>query len=146
MPNGNLTHTSSLRVKSQTGFTLFEIMVASVVIVIGIIGMVGTFSNLLVLGELNREKTLAVVHGQFLMETIQDEAFTTLEVDINNGDFDYTSNDLTANPFNFNVLLNETVDTQVVSGGNPLHISVTVTWQDRMNNIRIMDFETLKTN
>ncbi len=129
---------------NKKGFTLFEILIASMVIVTAILGVVGTLGNLMVLSELNRGKTLAVIHGQYIMETIKDAGFTNLEADINNGEYDYTANDLAANPFNFTTLLNETVDTQVVSGGNPLRISVTVSWQDRRNNTRTLTFETLQ--
>ena len=135
LPNGNL---------SQTGFTLFEILIASMVIVAGVLGVVGTLSNLIVLSELNRGKTIAVTHGQYIMETIKDAGFTNLETDINNGDYDFTAVELAGNPFNFAALLNESVDTRVVSSGNPLRISVTISWQDRMNNARTLTFETLQ--
>lgn len=135
---------SNKRLSNRRGFTLFEILIASMIIVTAIIGVVGTLGNLLVLSELNRGKTLAVIHGQYIMETIKDAGFTNLEADVNNGDYDYTTTELTSTPFNFNVLLNETVDTMVVSGGNPIRISVTINWQDRMNNARTLTFETLK--
>ena len=134
LPNGKL---------SQTGFTLFEILIASMIIVVAIIGIVGTLANLLALSEINRAKTVAVTHGRYIMETIKDEAFAGLETAINNGDYDYTSNELAANPFNLTILLNETVDTQVVSSGNPLRISVSVNWLDRTNNVRSLTLETL---
>ncbi|MCG2711609.1 MAG: hypothetical protein L6416_04715 [Candidatus Omnitrophica bacterium] len=129
---------------NKKGFTLFEILISSMIIVTAIIGVVGTLGNLIVLSEINRGKTLAVIHGQYVMETIKDAGFTNLETDINNGDYDYTTGELSSNPFNFEVLLNEAVDTQVISGGNPLRISVTVTWQDRTSNTRTLTFETLK--
>jgi hypothetical protein len=130
--------------RNNKGFTLFEILIASVIIVAAIIGVVGTLGNLLVLSELNRGKTVAVLHGQYVLETIKDAGFTNLEADINNGDYDYTMNELSSNPFNFDVLINETVDTQVVTGGNPLRISITVTWQDRMQNVRTLTLQTLR--
>ena len=131
------------KLKNNKGFTLFEIMISSMIIVTAIIGVVGTLGNLLVLSELNRGKTIAVLHGQYIMETIKENGFIDLETDINNGDYDYTTTELGANPFNFDVLLNETVDTQVVTGGNPMRVAVTVSWQDRMNNVRTITFETL---
>ena len=139
----NQCNQKKIRVISDKGFTLFEILISSMVIVAAILGVIGTLSNLLVLNELNRGKTLAVVHGQYIMETIKDAGFTSLETDINNGNYDFTANELAANPFNFTILFNESVDTQVLSGGNPLRISITITWTDRMNNVRTLTFETL---
>ena len=133
-----------MKLLNKRGFTLFEILISSMVVVTAILGVIGTLGNLLVLGELNRGKTIAVIHGQYIMETIKDAGFTNLETDINNGDYDYTANELAGSPFNFTTLLNETVDTQVISGGNPLRISVTVSWQDRMGNARTLAFETLQ--
>ena len=132
------------RAINDKGFTLFEILISSMVIVAAILGVIGTLGNLLVLSELNRGKTMAVAHGQYIMETIKNAGFTNLETDINSGNFDYTTTELSSNPFNFDVLFNETVDTIVVSGPNPLRISVRVNWQDRMNNTRAITFETLK--
>ena len=140
----NQCNQKKISVISEKGFTLFEILVASKVIVAAVLGIIGTLANLLVLSELNRGKTLAVIHSQYIMETIKDAGFTNLEIDINNGDYDYTTNELAGNPFNFITLLNETVNTQVISGGNPLQISVTVTWQDRMSNARTLTFETME--
>ncbi len=133
-----------MKLLNKKGFTLFEILISSIVIVTAILGVIGTLGNLLVLSELNRGKTLAVIHGRYIMETIKDAGFTNLETNINNGDYDYTTNELSGNPFNFTTLLNETVDTQVISGGNPLRISVTVSWQDRKSNARTLTFETLQ--
>lgn len=129
---------------SDKGFTLFEILVSSMIIVAAVIGVVGTLSNLIVLCELNRGKTLAVVHGKYMMETIKDAGFAGLETNINNGDYDYATTDLSSSPFNFDVLFNETINTQVISAGNPLRLSVTITWQDRMSNVRSLTFETLQ--
>lgn len=130
--------------KNRKGFTLFEILVASVIVLAAILGIVGTLSNILVISELNRGKTLAALHGEYILETIKDANFSNLEDNINNGDYDYTTLELSSNPFNFTTLTNEIVNTQVVTSGNPLRVSVSVSWEDRMNNLRTLTFETLK--
>jgi len=133
-----------MKFSKKEGFTLIEILIASVIISAAVLAIIGTLANTVVLSEINRDKTLAVIHGQYILEMLKDESFTSLENDINNGDFDFSMSELSATPFGFTVLRNETIDTQVVTSGDPLRLSVTISWKDRGNNPRSLTFETLR--
>jgi hypothetical protein len=98
------------------------------------------------LSELNRETTLATQHGQSILEVLKNADFTGLETAINNQEWNYSSAELSAAPFNFTVLADETVDTAVLTSGSSLHIVVTVQWQMRTGLSRLLTLETLRTD
>ncbi len=135
-----------MKLKSRSGLTLIEIMVSAIVMTIAVIAIIGIFNNTMVLNEFNRERTVAMTHAQCIMEEIKNAGFAGLETNINNNVWDRTQAQLSASPYNLTVLFNESVDTAVVTSGDPLRISVTVNWQDHNSNPRTTTIQTLKTN
>lgn len=135
-----------MSLKSKKGFTLAEILVAGFIAAVAFVSILGTLSNITLLNELNQEKTFAAMHGQYLFEQIRDADFTSLESDINNGDWNFDSNQLAANPYNFNSLSGETINTSVVNAGNPLQIRLTVSWTSRRGAVRTYSLEMLRTD
>lgn len=99
-----------------------------------------------VLNEFNRERTLAVVHAQHMMEEIKNSYFTGLETAINSGMFNRSATQLSLAPYNFIPLSNESINTSIVSAGNPLTIEVRVNWLARGQSTRSYTLESLKTN
>ncbi|MBU1087071.1 MAG: hypothetical protein KKD05_06080 [Candidatus Omnitrophica bacterium] len=135
-----------MNLKANKGFTLAEILVAGFVATVAFVAILGTLTNITLLNELNQEKTFAVMHAQYILEEIRDAAFANLENDINNGNWDFNLNQLSANPYNFTGLTAESVDTMVVASGNPLQIRLTVNWADRRGTARNYSLEMLRTD
>jgi len=135
-----------MKLKSKKGFTLAEILVAGFVTAVALVSILGALSNITLLNELNQEKTLAAMHAQYIFEKIRDASFSNLESDINNGNWDFNQNQLAANPYDFTGLILESVDTMVVSSGDPLEIRLTVNWTDRRQTARTFSLEMLRTD
>jgi type II secretory pathway pseudopilin PulG len=131
---------------NNKGFTLAEIIIASLVAAIAFVAILGTLSNITVLNELNQERTMAAMHAQYILENIRNADFTGLETDINNGVWDFTTAQLAANPFNFTTLAGEAVTTTNINSGNPLQVRVAVSWNDRRNQARLYSLETMRTD
>jgi len=134
-----------MKIRSPNGFTLPEMMISTFVLVIAVVGVLQVLGKMTLLSELNRETTLAIQHGQYILEALKSADFTGLETEINNEEWDYTSAELNAAPFNFAVLANETVDTNTLTSGDSLHIVVTVAWQMRTGIDRLLTLETMRT-
>lgn len=135
-----------MKIKSNKGVTLTELMSSIVIISMTVFSLIGVLVNMNVLNELNRERTLAVVHAQHIMEEIKDSHFTGLEMIINNGGFNLSTGQLSTAPYNFLPLPNESIITSIVSSGNPLRIEVRVNWLAKGVSSRAYTLESLKTN
>lgn len=135
-----------MRLSLEKGFTLPELMISTFVLVVAVAGVIGVLGKMTLLSELNRETTLATQHGQSILEVLKNADFTGLETAINNQEWNYSSAELSAAPFNFTVLADETVDTAVLTSGSSLHIVVTVQWQMRTGLSRLLTLETLRTD
>jgi len=135
-----------LNLHSEKGLTLSELLIASFVSVVAFTSILGALSNITLLNELNRDKTLGSLHCQYVMEKIRGAAFTGLEADINSGTWDLTTAQLSKNPYNLTVLNSESIDTSVIQSGDPLYLKVEISWQDRRDSIRTYSLETLRTD
>jgi len=135
-----------LNLHSEKGLTLSELLIASFVSVVAFTSILGSLSNITLLNELNRDKTLGSLHCQYVMEKIRGEGFTGLEADINSGTWDLTTTQLANNPYNLTVLNSESIDTSVIQSGNPLYLKVEISWQDRRDSTRTYSLETLRTD
>ena len=131
---------------NNKGFTLAEIIVAGFVAAVAFVAILGTLSNITVVNELNQDRTMAAMHAQYILESIRDAGFSGLETGISNGDWNFTTAELAASPYNFTTLASETVTTANINTGNPLQIRVTVGWTDRRLQSRTYSLETLRTD
>lgn len=59
----------------RSGMTLIEVLMALIVLLVAIGGMLGSISSFVVLGDAAREKSLAVLEAQRLLEEIRSEEF-----------------------------------------------------------------------
>lgn len=135
--------------KSFAAFTLSELLLAAAILVFVLSGLLALFLNCLILNEANRNLTMATSHAQYIMEKIKDAAdtdFTQLESRINNGDWDLNTSQIQAAPYNLTALSNESINTNVTQGGNPLGISLIVQWNDRGQRPRNARLDTLIAN
>ncbi|MFH2137486.1 MAG: type II secretion system protein [Candidatus Omnitrophota bacterium] len=135
-----------MRVRSNKGFTLAELLISAFIVTITAVGLVGAMSNMAVLNERNRELVFAVDHAQYVLEQINAASFSGLETAITGGSWDLNANTLSANPYNFTVLNNESVATNVVTSGDPLRFAVQINWTDKSGSARSFILETLRTN
>ena len=135
-----------MKLKSIKGVTLTELMATIFITSMTLFSLIGVFVNMSVLTEFNRDYTLAVVHAQHIMEEIKNNHFTGLETDINNGLFDLSATQLSASAYNFTPLSSESINTSIISSGNPLRIEVSVNWLARGQIPRSYTLESLKTH
>lgn len=61
--------------RRRSGFSLIELLVASTVLVLGMLGAIGTLTTVSRLGESNRESILAYQAARSMVESLQAEAF-----------------------------------------------------------------------
>ncbi|MFA5356563.1 MAG: prepilin-type N-terminal cleavage/methylation domain-containing protein [Candidatus Omnitrophota bacterium] len=134
-----------MKKRSQKGFTLSELLLASAILVFVLAGLLLLFVKCLVLNESNRNLSVALSHAQYIMENIRDADFAQLESDIGGGTWDLTAGQIQTTPHNLPVLNNETINTAVTQSGDPLGVEVLVRWDDRGQRQRSVDLETLIT-
>ncbi|OQB12858.1 MAG: hypothetical protein BWY16_00355 [Candidatus Omnitrophica bacterium ADurb.Bin205] len=127
----------------KRGFTLSELLLAVAILAFAMSGMLYLFVNCSFLGNANRNLSLAVSHGQFVMEDIKAAEFSGLQESINAGVWNWDAATISAK--GLTALNNESIIT-ASTGVEPLHIVVTVLWKDRGSIDRSFVLETLITS
>ncbi len=131
----------------RRGVTLAEMMIAACILLLMCSMMYLLFANCVMLNQLNRERTLAMTHAEYVLEEIKNESFTNLESRIN-GVSPYTAgwdwNTATISSEGLAPLNDETIDTNEV-GTNPdlLDIVASVSWTNRRGTNQTISLETL---
>ena len=125
------------------GLTLSELLLAVAILVFVLCGLLVLFINCLFLNEANRNLSLSISHAQYVMEEIKNTYFSEIKANIDNGDWDLASADITAN--GLTALTNEAIDTSHGLNDNPLEVVVNVQWEDRLQRPRQAELRTLIT-
>lgn len=136
-------------IKNNQGFTLAELMMAAFILVFVLSGLLLLFTNCMLLNDASRNLSVATSHGEYVLEQVSATTFTGLETRIaNNGvnGWDLSTANLQASPYNFIALPAENLVTSVFQSGNPLGVSVLVSWQDRGQKNRSTELRTYLTN
>jgi prepilin-type N-terminal cleavage/methylation domain-containing protein len=137
--------------RTKKGVTLVELLLAAAILSLASAVLFLLFGNCILLNEFNRNRSIALSHAQYVLEEIKNSNFTTLEADINDGDWDWNTNQL-ENIFdpgdNIEIipLRSEVIDTNVNDIGVAaplLDVVATVTWQSRGGENRVITLETL---
>ncbi len=129
-------------VLSSKGFTLAELLLATAILSFAIVGLASLFINVGLLNDANRNLSIATSHTQFVMEGIKNANFSSLNTDITNGIWSYSTAAINAAGL---AALNSEAITTVASGTNPLDVTVTVSWKDRTLKDRSFVLESLIT-
>lgn len=125
---------------SDKGFTLSELLLAAAILAFALTSLLVLFINCTFLNESNRNLTIATTHVQYVMEEIKNTDFDDLQTNINNGNWDWDSSEITTQ--GLTALNSESIDTSV-SGTVILDVVVSVSWQDRQGRDRTTNLETL---
>ena len=136
-------------IKNNRGFTLAELMVGAFILAFVLSGLLLLFTNCMLLNSASRNLSVATSHADYVMEAIRATTFTGLETRINNGSatgWDLTTAALAQTPYSFKTLSSESVATSVFRSGNPLGVSVIVSWNDRGPRARSTELRTYITN
>jgi len=126
------------------GLTLAELLLTAAIMAFVLCGLLILFVNCSFLNDANRNLVVAMTHIQYILEDIRNTDFTGLESTITTGSWDWNEGDIVSN--NLISLPNEYIDTNVFQSGNPLGVSVMVTWQDRRGRDRSREIQTLITD
>lgn len=135
---------------TKQGFTILELLLASIVIAIVLCVLLLEFITCSLLVESSRNLTQAVTHAQYVMEDIKQDAtinFATIADKIKDvpspAEWDFADETAVSNE-GLTPLSNESIDTSVDdSVPSLLEITVTVNWQDRNNRNRTVSLETI---
>ena len=128
------------------GLTLTELLLAAAILAFVLCGVVALFVNCSFLNEANRNLTVAMTHAQYIMEEIRDSGFSQVESNINNGNWNLNAAVIGATPYNLSALNSEAINTGVSQSGDPLGVSVTVSWNDRRQRARSITLDTRLTD
>jgi hypothetical protein len=135
------------------GLTLAELLLATAILAFALSGLLILFINCTFLNEGNRNLTVAMAHAEYIMEEIRSREsagiagdLAAVEASINNGDWDLGAAAIEANPYNLTALHNELINTNVTQGGDPLGVSLSVSWDDRRGRSRSVSLTTLMTD
>jgi Tfp pilus assembly protein PilW len=139
---------SGARRVGSKGVTLLELMAAALIMAFVLTGLLRLFINCIILNESSRNLTMAMSHAQYVMEDISAAGIAGLATRINNGGtvgWDFNAAQFQA-AYGLTPLNNEAIATAVTQAGDPLGVSVTVTWFDRSQRARIFTLQTLITS
>ncbi|MDD5070910.1 MAG: prepilin-type N-terminal cleavage/methylation domain-containing protein [Candidatus Omnitrophica bacterium] len=121
-------------------FSLMEMLIAVMILVLGLCVVLMAFLNSIFLNAANRQLTVASSHADFILEEIKNSDFNTLSGDINNGTWDWSYTDILS--FGLTALTNEQIDVSV-SGVDELTVSANVSWQERTGRNRNLELSTI---
>ena len=126
--------------RKRKGFTLLELLLASVILAVALSVLLLEFLSCAVLSEAARNLTRAVAHAQYVMEDIKNTTFINIKSKIDNGDWDWDSADISNE--GLIPLRNEIIDASV-SGTDLLDVTVNVSWQNKGGRSQYTSLETL---
>ncbi|MBI5144590.1 MAG: prepilin-type N-terminal cleavage/methylation domain-containing protein [Candidatus Omnitrophica bacterium] len=130
----------------KSGVSLIELLFAITILVFVLTGLLVLFINCLFLNASCRNLATALSHAQYIVEEIRGTTFSEIESKINHNDWDLDTDELSGIAYNFSTLPNENINTETFQSGNPLGVSVGVTWKDRNQRNRNTELRTLITN
>lgn len=107
-------------IANQKGFTLLELLVALVLLVVGFLGVFAVFWASAFSGTFTRNMTTAATLGQDMLERVSATKYKDLEV----GFIVYTASSISATGFTRQRKITEN------AGGNVKTITATVSWND----------------
>lgn len=128
------------------GFSLVELLIASVLLAIGSVVFLQTYLSISALNEANRNASVATVHAQFVMEDIRSKnisstGFNSIPSGINNGDWNWDTTKISAK--GIQPLISEAiVTTYTTPTTGLLKVTVTLNWKDRFGRNRSAFLET----
>lgn len=131
----------------RKGVTLAEMMIAACILLLMCAMMYLLFANCLILNQLNRERTIAMTHAEYVLEEIKNESFTNLESRINGvspwtAEWDWDATAISTE--GLTPLNDETIDTnEVGTDSDLLDIVVNVSWTNRRGVTQTVSLETL---
>lgn len=128
---------------SAKALTLAEMLLALAILAFTLAGLLMLFTRCILLNNANRNLAQAVSHAQYVLEGVRHSSFSGLSAEINNGDWDWDSDQISSN--GLSVLDGEVIDTQA-TGSDPLQVTVSVAWLDRQQRPRSASLTTLITD
>ncbi|MDI6605875.1 MAG: prepilin-type N-terminal cleavage/methylation domain-containing protein [Candidatus Omnitrophota bacterium] len=139
-----------MRLSDKKGFTLPELLLAAVILVFVLTGLLALFINCTFLNEANRNLATAGSHAQYVMEDIRAAGFVGLEARVNDNNGTPLGWDLNSaqiqSEYNLTPLTGETINTSVIQSGNPVGVSVRISWNDSTGRPRERELQTLITD
>ena len=114
---------------SLTGFTLAEVILAAAILAFVLSGLLALFISCALLNEANRNRSVAMSHAQYVMEEIKNTDFGSIQNKIENGDWDWNESEIES--AGLAKIKAESIDVGV-SGSDPLEVTATVIWNDRL--------------
>jgi Tfp pilus assembly protein PilV len=115
-----------IRLKYSKAFTLIELLISLLVMVVASLGILLMFINNALLLENSRNTTIAINHIQTVMEEIRRVGSTSLD--------NVTSTNWTtwASSKGLNTLTDESIQVSISdASADPLDVTVTVSWKDK---------------
>ena len=130
--------------RREKGFTLSELMIASLILALTLVSMIGLITNLASVNEANRDLLVATLHAQYVLAEIKENGNPTQVASlVNTGHWDLTTAQLAAAPYSLTTLSGETIDTAVFQSGNPCGVTVTLSWVAHSQRPRSVTLSTL---
>ena len=139
-----------MRLSANKGFTLPELLLASLILILALSGMLTLFVSCIFLNDASANLSTAVTHAEYILEEIREAGFSGLEdrINSNNGTpagWDLDTAEIQAT-YGIAPLRSERITTAVSSSGNPLGVAVGVSWVDRTGRARDTELRTMVTD
>lgn len=143
----NLIRLKNNKSYRKKGFTLVEVLIAVAIFVFAMAGILHMFITCAFLNQANRNKSIATIHAEFVMEDIMEYMrngdLISLQGNISSGMWNWDQGDIESN---CTTIINdsEEIATSCINATNPLNITVEVSWKDKaQTKIRSLELKTL---
>ena len=115
---------------------------AAAILVFALSGLLSLFISCALLNEANRNRSVAMAHAQYIMEEIKHTDFGSIQNKIESGDWDWDESEI--ENAGLVKIKGESVDVGV-SGSDPLEVTATVAWNDRLGANKNITLESVFT-
>lgn len=115
-----------LRVDNK-GFTLSEILLSAALMGFVLVGLLSLFVGSMSLNKVNRNRSIAMAHAQFVMEDMRNKAISDIES--LDWDRDTVGSQINGGSNSLPLLRNEHITAEIV-GNDPKEVTVTVEWNN----------------
>lgn len=131
---------------SDRGFSLPELLLSVLILMVVLSGLLLLFTNCIILNETSRDISIATSHAQYILEEVRDTPFADLDTEITvNGKWNWDTNEIISE--GLTPLRDEAIYTYTSGASlDPLLVIASVVWKNRKGALQTQELYTQVTD